>query len=539
MFRKGNENSFRIPGFSRAAQKSETDRLVEGAQVAQNSGRPEEAYHLYLLAYERERLAQENKPSEKALRILQEAWEVAVQLRERSFAEYVFERLEPYLDSKELQPYAQTLQEIALDKLDAAGIHPDALREMADDITNKVNELLKDGRDIENTLSELFETRKNLREEREALEKRQAERREWRERRERERRERQKLEDRNETQSEQKGFSALVGFGDIIDELKIFGIGGSNDSELQSVMQMLSSHHGVHNLSTPGSILLSTESRADASSVMNASVAEIGLPSMNIRIQPGPGGNPVLAVTVTSKRGTRPQFGRMMFESPSVLVLEDIDMWAGMLIEASSGEDEPFNSSARAAREAIGMIHAAVSNPEVVVLASFSSKETDDVEFLFELLAPMQVIEMLLPTHEQRYEIWRKMFEIHPSLRRFDIDDLVQLSNGLSRTDITRVAEETIDEAYREGLRQRTFVPVTRELLYAHLANYQPLESGEYLLLQEEVISDFRDYLRHLEDELFFDMHDEAEDSFDIKLEQVKDEKRDLSVGDNTQDSDM
>ena len=66
--------------------------------------------------------------------------------------------------------------------------------------------------------------------------------------------------------------------------------------------------------------------------------------------------------------------------------------------------------------------------------------------------------------------------------------------------DMYMAAREAIEEAYKEGLMSRRYVPVTRENLFEKLAAYQPLDSEEYLALEEAVVKDFRADLEHIDD---------------------------------------
>ena len=53
----------------------------------------------------------------------------------RSMAEYVFERLEPYLSAEEISKCAQQLQELALDKLEEFGLSREELEDMTEMIS--------------------------------------------------------------------------------------------------------------------------------------------------------------------------------------------------------------------------------------------------------------------------------------------------------------------------------------------------------------------------------------------------------------------
>ena len=57
--------------------------------------------HLYLAAYEKA-VADPEIADGMALSGLREAWNLACDLKERSMAEYVFEKLEPYLTGDEI-----------------------------------------------------------------------------------------------------------------------------------------------------------------------------------------------------------------------------------------------------------------------------------------------------------------------------------------------------------------------------------------------------------------------------------------------------
>ena len=88
----------------------------------------------------------------------------------------------------------------------------------------------------------------------------------------------------------------------------------------------------------------------------------------------------------------------------------------------------------------------------------------------------------------------------HPSLRALNRDELVRLSANLPRYDIYMAVREALEEAYKQGLVERRYQPVTRDNLFDKLAAYQPLDSAEYAELENAVISDFAAGLGELED---------------------------------------
>lgn len=91
--------------------------------------------HLYLAAFERAQHGEGSAVDEAALEGLKQAWQLACKLKERSIAEYAFERLEPYLSSDEAAACAEQLQSLALDKLEEYGLSREDLEDMTDMIS--------------------------------------------------------------------------------------------------------------------------------------------------------------------------------------------------------------------------------------------------------------------------------------------------------------------------------------------------------------------------------------------------------------------
>ena len=85
--------------------------------------------HLYLVAAERA-AADATMTDEDVASGLKHAWTLAVEARERALAEYIFDKLEPFLTSDEVSACANQLQELALMKLEEFGISRQALESM-------------------------------------------------------------------------------------------------------------------------------------------------------------------------------------------------------------------------------------------------------------------------------------------------------------------------------------------------------------------------------------------------------------------------
>ena len=91
--------------------------------------------HLYLAEYEKA-VSEPGTSTGLAVAALREAWHLACDLKERSMAEHVFEKLEPYLSREEIAECAAALQDLALDRLEQYGFSREELQDMAEAISH-------------------------------------------------------------------------------------------------------------------------------------------------------------------------------------------------------------------------------------------------------------------------------------------------------------------------------------------------------------------------------------------------------------------
>ena len=300
-------------------------------------------------------------------------------------------------------------------------------------------------------------------------------------------------------------FDDLVGFDTVIDDMRAFGIGVKQDEEYRLLVDTLRVRHGIDGLSAAGSIVFRTSSREDASMFMAAVAGELNLPVLRVQMQPGPQGMPVLCVTTAADRPMRMGSNKLSLDAPSVLILEDYDLWGAPLMEAASaveGENIMLASMSRAAREAFTLIASAVGNPDIYVLASMSG-ESSDQGFLYDLMEPMNIVDIYLPDELERRQIWNAIAHDHPSVRELDLSRLTRFSRNLSRFDIVAAGREAVEDAYRQSLKARRYVPVSQSMMFEHVANFQPLESEEYRFLEEAVVTDFKNGLDGLLEDIF------------------------------------
>lgn len=114
-----------------------TTEYLNRASAACDAGDARLGMHLYLAAFEEASVASEIV-SEDALLGLKQAWAIACRFKERSLAEHIFEKMEPYLSQAELTACAAQLQSLALDRLEEFGVSREDLEGMAQAISQEI-----------------------------------------------------------------------------------------------------------------------------------------------------------------------------------------------------------------------------------------------------------------------------------------------------------------------------------------------------------------------------------------------------------------
>ena len=504
--------------------------------------------HLYLAAYEEE--IAESQPSKDAVvRSLRAAWHLACDLRERSMAEYVFEKLEPYLTPDEIQDYASRLQDLALDRLEEYGFSRDELEGVAQMISNDLlggaTPILQMGHfpipqthaaPVEETPAvpmrpsaqngiahQVSQSDQDAVESQPAAEASGEGEPPLLDAFGREilapgqpmplgiHPEQKPVEQAQPAQpvapDEQQAalppltYRNLVGYDETIGIMRDFGVGLMDDPDFTRFVSVLNQRHGLSVMPSLDSMLFRAVAREDATRFVEATIGELGLPSLRITMEENIQGIPVLCVTAQSDNQPRLNQARNRFAAPAILVVEDLDMWSVPQIPENTEGLGGFMMAniSRGARAAFDLVRAAVEDPDVYVLATAQIGEEVDPYF-YELLEPLSVIDIGYPNDKERRDIWHDIISAHPSMRGINRYDLMRYSAGMPRYDIYMAAREALEEAYKLGLIAREFVPVSPQNIFEKLAACQPLGSDEYLALEEEVIRDFRHDLDNLED---------------------------------------
>lgn len=500
--------------------------------------------HLYLAAFEKAQ-AMRGNPDSATIEGLKKAWSLACSRKERSLAEYIFEKLEPLLSPEEMSVCAEELQQLALDKLEELGLSRSDLEDMTEAISQdvlglgagapgahvvKVEHLGAAPSLIESLAAVSSRTPDGLRRQTRAADAGEpADNAGGPAANTRAQNARAAGSGSGETpgilsqegkqkisklveqaagaagvklasQADRLTYDDLSGFGNAIKTMRDFGVGMQNDQEFLKLVDLLNARFGLEKMPVADTLVFCSPAREDAHHFMMATVGELNLPAVRMRMEENLQGMPILCVMAQADNAPRLSASRGDFVGGAAVILEDIDLWSAPF--SDTGDDFGgflMAQLSRGAREAIGLIRAAVDNPDVYVLASASDANAIDPFFL-DLLDPLSVIDIDLPTPEERIEIWMDMAHEHPSLRTINRSDLVRYSAGMPRFDIYMAVREAIEEAYKESLLARKYVPVTRESLFEKLAAYQPLESDEYHALEEAVLRSFRADLEHIDD---------------------------------------
>lgn len=516
---------------------------LKRAQGACDAGDAALGMYLYLAAFE-EAANASSVPSEDALHGLKEAWVLACANNERSMAEYIFEKMEPYLNADEVAICTDELQNMAFGHLEEIGLSREELEEMAETITQDIfgidGSSLKIESITDNTRAlaglapgapaftvtatahvsdgDIMRIRSSKKTEDEApadageddavAKSSPAEK--------------QKplspLSDIDFGNAiEGFDYDSIAGYGQTIQTMHDFGIGIGDDENYRELVRLLNARHGLDGMPAVDSLLFRAPAREDANRFIAATLGELGLPVLRMHMEENLQGMPVLCVTAQAADMPRMGSLKSLFDKGGVLVLENLDLWSSPL--ADMGESENgflMMQLSRGAHEAINLIRYAAENPQVYVLASAASPQAgapspemmgDDQlylpgsidPFFLDLLEPLSIIDIENPTPEERVEIWLDIARAHPSIRSINRADLVRFSANMPRFDIYMAVREAIEESYKFGLMTRRYCPVTRENLFDKLAAYQPLESNEYKELEDEVIRDFRSEIDKLE----------------------------------------
>ena len=570
------------------AHSNSSQAYLQRAASAVEEGDIVLGIHLYLAAYERA-LRENRIPSEAVLEGMTKAWDLAIRAKQRSLAEYIFEKLEAFWTPEEMARHAQELQELAFDKLEEYGLDRSLVEDMADmvsqDLMDATDDVLYryDGDVVDNTALPLKRSAKNSQPSSKAendklneaskkgsissgVEQKTAnpssqnnpsddpasvskekdpaalnsaaltsssseERSGGVHNEDNAGVDKGALEiesavipsdsplaaafaqltnlatgaaskETQEAPQQQFNYRNLVGFDKAIASMAKLGVGRAKDPEFAQFLEMLNFRHGMPGMPGLGTLIFRSPAREDANCFMVATVGELGLPAVRMRLDRNAMGQVVLCVMASPNFKARLSgVSRSGFDSPTVVVLEDLDLWDLPFFDGSLDDVQSLLTIQlySGAREALALVQAALTSPEATVLISASEPSEID-PFFWDLIGDHRFVDIDLPDEDERRKIWLSEQSQHPSMRGLNRGQLVDFSRGLSRFEIYAISNESVEEAYRESVAQNTFCAVETDKVLMRLSNFQPLESEEYKRMEDLAVDHFRKELANIDD---------------------------------------
>ena len=289
-------------------------------------------------------------------------------------------------------------------------------------------------------------------------------------------------------------YADIPGYKHAKDQMISFGIGLRQDPAYEKLVAELNEKHGLNSMPASDTIMFTGESREDVNKFMEATANETGLPTLKMSVEENMQGAMVLCLAVDSQNQPRVGKATGALSGPAVLCLEDVDLWMSAPEEFEGDSEFWRQSLAHGARHAIALISEAVANPQIYVLASISCFGDIDT-FFADVLSPFSMVPIEDPTKDERQEIWENLRIAHPSLKDVSLTKLINYSANLSRFDMYTATREALEAAYKDGLSNKEFVPVTEDYLFERLSTFQPIESQEYQNMEDDVASRLRDEL--------------------------------------------
>ena len=568
------ESSFGGASFQdQNAHSNSSQAYLQRAASAVEDGDIILGIHLYMAAYERA-LRENRIPNEAVLEGMSKAWDLALRAKQRSLAEYIFEKLEPFWSPEEMAAHAEELQKLAFDKLEEFGLDRSLVEDVADMVSQDLMDSSEDvlyrfdgdvaqnsglplkgvkqsdqnaskgstehsevqgasedvqhhfephnegsahdanpaSSDLKEALVSHGQGSKNTESDNSSsLETPSAE-----------------IhstvvppdsplaaafaqlsslafggqsEETQEVAQQKFDYRNLVGFDKAIKYMAKLGVGRGNDPEFAQFLEMLNFRHGLPGMPGLGTLVFRSPAREDANCFMVATVGELGLPAIRMRLDRNAMGQVVLCVMASPNFKARLSgVSRGGFESPTVVVLEDLDLWDLPFLDGSDDIQSLLSIQlSRGAREALALVQAALTSPEATVLISASDPSEID-PFFWDLIGQHRVVDIDFPDEAERREIWRSEQSQHPSMRGLNVGQLVDFSRTLSRFEIYAISNEAVEEAYRKSVERNTFCAVETGDILMRLSNFMPLESEEYQQVEDLAVESFRRELSNLDD---------------------------------------
>lgn len=467
------------------------------ASVAEHAGDKLTAVNLYLAAYELAKNVNEDA-LQNSLVGVKKAWSLVLEMKNRPLAEHIFEIFSKHLPENVLADYSDDLHNLMLDKLEGLGLPMNQLAndENAKDALGKMKNLISSlndeiqNVDTDKSDNKLAENKNNIQNTQPAKPASN------------------KAEDDKDSyfvRREVNKYKNLVGYDNAIAYMKQKGIVSSGErDQYKQLIDRLNKEHGLNRISFSKTLIFQSPSREDANIFMEATAAEIGMPCIQMHMDDNIHGSSVLCMMAPADSNFKLNPGRTGFNGKGILMLEDIDTWDFPEPSDFGGDDgiaSIFSAQmSRGVAEVVNLIEIALEDPNILVVATVGGQVSDGE--LRKLFTGCEFIKIWIdyPTDQERAAIWSRLAKDHPSLRAFSIQKLVNYSRNMSRYDIEVAVHEALEDAYRQGLKKRQYIPLSILNIVEKLADHQPLDSTEYKTLENVALEDFKKDLGNIND---------------------------------------
>jgi hypothetical protein len=519
-------------------EKSATFYL-EAAQAALADGQSRLAIHLFRAAFE-VASAFGSLISSDVIDGLRKAWDLAFEIGDRSIAESIFVDLAPHNTSEQNEQATMRLQTLALDQLEDMGISEDDIENIAgvisqdmlatdagaapgeglldslrsaleqlgaalgeDDIDGGVSSANTSGGAHSTTngdarsqaIQKLPPAKIASSTSKGALAKPSSAKgglarigRELREFGER---------NREEDRQRRLNYQALAGYDHALRRMRGFGFLSANDDAYRSFIERSAAMHGVSRLSLDGGFLFFGPAREDVSLFAHATAGEVGFPVLHVAVDLDRQGNGTIKLAGPFRRGF---FGSppdpMDMVTPCTVLIDNIDFLQEMFeneqqaIKRNGGKPRGMMGAPGRSMQAeiTGYFRALRQKPGVVIMAT-SQHGGILREPLRSLLGPMHEIEVAAPQTEERRDVLVGFASEHPSFAELDVDQIAQLSEGLSRNDLVFASHAAVESAYRESLRTGKYNRVSIGDVLVQLASFIDHESPLYQQVEDGAVA--------------------------------------------------
>jgi hypothetical protein len=442
--------------------------------------------------------------SAPALTGLRKAWDLALDLGDRSLAESIFSELSPHNNPEQNERATMRLQTLALGQLEDMGITVDDLENIADVISQEMVD--SDSEKLIDSLKSALEQIGLVVDEDEddpaqediahveqpeqepasktGLARIGKELREFSNR------------GREEARQRRLDYQALSGYTQALEHMRRFGFLSASDAAHRLFIERSAAMHGVSQLSLSDMFLFFGPAREDVSLFAHATAGEIGFPVLHISVDLDAQGNGTIKLVGPFKRGlfgNPPDFMDMV--TPCTVLIENIDL----LQEMFDNEQQAIKRGGAMFRgmmgvparsmqaEITGYLRALRQKPGIVIMATAQGKATLR-EPLRSLLGVIHEIEVASPREDERRAVLISFASEHPSFTELDIDRIAQLSEGLSRSELVSAAHAAVEEAYRVSLRTGRYNRVTLGDAMVQLAPFLDHESPQYQQVENEAV---------------------------------------------------